>query len=405
MSVGDRIRLLPLKAGAVVGAGVGCCVLVLALLVTVAYPPQGILQLFSEMGIPILTRQPFSETEVAILTLFELQFVGIHSESGSVVLTTVLFEHFEEFRPPNSVLGLLYVVPILLLYRGGKLLGQRYANSGNSLLQWGLTGATVAVGYFAVMGVTTLLVPADPLSVDTNSALVRTGIVYPVAFGAVGGLVAAGYQRGELRVGQLYALAVGLLSAVLVFLSTYVTIEEIPEGAEELLGRAITTTFALHGAFTLDLGASGLGAVPYLVLGVLFAGAGFLLVDRDAGVDTAGDAFVRGAALAPTHVVVASVFFTVASLFASPYLVVEAIPDAYPVVSAATESDALGVVLSNTRARPIIPPFTGVGEFVEDLFLSTVAYPVVLGGSGGLLALRNETRDTAPEYRQQSQTR
>ena len=87
---------------------------------------------------------------------------------------------------------LAYLVPPVVLVVTGYVLASNANVTGTS--QAAIAGALVAVGYAVLVVLLALVVPHDAgraaLSVDVTSALVFAGVVYPVVFGAIGGVVA-----------------------------------------------------------------------------------------------------------------------------------------------------------------------------------------------------------------------
>lgn len=381
--------------GAIAGAGTALVVGVIGFVFAVAYPDS-------------VTQGSLSTLDVGILTLFDFQFVtpevvtGSGSTGSPTHVAPLIFGHFDQYVPPAATLGLLYVLPALVCYRAGNFVAGFQTDDDPSYLDSALSGAAIVVGYLPVMVVAALLAPTDLVSIDVGTAIWLAGLVYPLLFGAVGGLVAGYYYPGELRVGQAYSAAVLALSLVLTFLTTFLTVEDIPSGADEMIGRLVTTLFVTVGALTLELDVSGTALLPYVVTIGLFLGFGALRVRRSPDVRSAVEGVAKGATLAPTYAVYAAFLFSVAVALGDAYMFSE-YPGTYAVVGAAVQSDALGGMFAVSQFGGVSFTLAEIGTFVEKVLVSGVVYGVVVAGGGGALAWWYDNRDAGGPARQQPQ--
>jgi len=119
--------------------------------------------------------------------LFNAQFVDLTYE-GTLSASTFSVVDLAS----GSGLGLAYVVPPLCLAAAGYLVASAPGVRGTS--QSAVAGALVAIGQLALVVVGAFLFAAESdgasLGVSLPNAVILAGIVYPVAFGAVGGVVA-----------------------------------------------------------------------------------------------------------------------------------------------------------------------------------------------------------------------
>lgn len=97
--------------------------------------------------------------------------------------------------------GYLYLLPPLALTLSGALVARYGRNGRRRLLDAGIAGATVAVGYvcWCVVGLLAFVVAVEGerIGVDPVPAVLLAGLAYPLAFGALGGVL------GELVAGRL----------------------------------------------------------------------------------------------------------------------------------------------------------------------------------------------------------
>jgi hypothetical protein len=88
----------------------------------------------------------------------------------------------------------LFAVPILILALGGAIMAIR---SGVATPQDGFrTGLKIAVGYIAVVMLALFVATEGGIAPSPLRAVVIAGLVYPVVFGALGGLI-VGFFRDE----------------------------------------------------------------------------------------------------------------------------------------------------------------------------------------------------------------
>ncbi|QPV64388.1 hypothetical protein I7X12_07180 [Halosimplex litoreum] len=125
-------------------------------------------------------------------TLATWQFHRVHGGSMAVRYRRAVTDGVDAVRV-FDLAGIVPVVPAVLLLAGAALVYSTGEADGTTAA---LRGGAVAVGYLPLAAATALLSawtpPAAPdlvLAVSLLDAVQRTGLVYPVTFGAVGGLV------------------------------------------------------------------------------------------------------------------------------------------------------------------------------------------------------------------------
>jgi hypothetical protein len=136
-----------------------------------------------------------------------IEFFGGESATHELVGWVFYNAHFVDISytgigllsPPGSFIGgdgftpLLHVIPPALLFIAGLALG-RYAGV-TELDQGAITGALVVPGYLlaSLIGVFVFTVDIGDASgaPEFASAVLIAGVVYPVVFGALGGVIAA----------------------------------------------------------------------------------------------------------------------------------------------------------------------------------------------------------------------
>lgn len=89
--------------------------------------------------------------------------------------------------------GYLYAVPVLLLFLAGAAVALLVGTTGP--LDGLLVGASVTAGYLVVVVLGLFVATQGGVAPNPLRALVFAGIVYPVAFGAVGGATAGLFGR------------------------------------------------------------------------------------------------------------------------------------------------------------------------------------------------------------------
>lgn len=150
---------LPINAG----AGVGAAAWVVGVVVTFIVGQLGISQVLSLI-------------------------IGFAPLQGSLAAYSGLHTWFISGLGGGGLFAVLMLIPILLLVGAGfYLASQNRSDNGFA------TGASIAVGYLAmtVLGVVLLMVMGSEMGiVDLIINVAVAGIVFPVLFGGIGGLVA-----------------------------------------------------------------------------------------------------------------------------------------------------------------------------------------------------------------------
>ncbi|GAB7018666.1 hypothetical protein [Halostagnicola bangensis] len=183
MSVQDEVDGLPLKQGAIVGAGT----------FVVGYIATFVL---ATIDSEIELGEEESTFEMIGLLFYNAQFVDMElSGLNGTETFNILSE--ESTQIPELVFNL---VPIVLLVAGGyvlatRVLETRQANEGGAKL-----GASIVVGYLPLAFLGTILFEETAegglfggsvtLAPETLPAIVLAGILLPLAFGAIGGYLA-----------------------------------------------------------------------------------------------------------------------------------------------------------------------------------------------------------------------
>lgn len=186
--------LAPLLAGTIAGAGawiVGYLLTVLAARSTVRADPRTEI-LESATGETVTL-------ELLAWTYFNAHFVPTE------VPQTGLFSMLP--REQNVVLdgslaeALLLAVPPLVLVVAGVAVAVRFRGRLEGAAEYAVAGATIAVGYLLVtiVGVllSTVVVDGGLFRPSPLEAIVIAGLLYPLVFGALGGLVAGGLPHSD----------------------------------------------------------------------------------------------------------------------------------------------------------------------------------------------------------------
>ncbi|MEF8853871.1 MAG: hypothetical protein V5A44_06325 [Haloarculaceae archaeon] len=344
-----QVRGLPLLTAPLAGVVTAAAVTVLSVIVGVLVPDTG-----------------FDPVTVGGLVVMDLHF------ATSRHVTTGILTQFDTARPPDSVLGILYLLPPLFLYTASKFVAAYNTDESTLTPMAGVGGALVAVGYFPATLVALFLAPGGPLSpVSLLPAVVLAGIAYPVFFGFVGGLAGGALSGSERRVGTLYGVVAFFIVAVGAFALTIPSVQVPDVGILPQIHASLFTVLAVNG-FSLggaDVGVLVLLAYPFVAL-VVFA-AGFLRA-WNAG-DVAGPlrGLAKGLSPAVTYFTLLGLLGTVLPLLADPWVVGE-----------------LGLSASEAALvqRPIRTEFSEVGRYVTVVFVGTFVYAVFLGGIGGTVA-------------------
>jgi hypothetical protein len=311
-------------------------------------------------------------------------FFDLHFGTSRRV-TPLVFGNFEEFRPPDASLGILYLLPMVFLFTAAKAVVAFNTDETAPLPESVLAGMTLLLGYAPVTLIAYIVAPRGQFAPTTLvGALVVTMLVYPLAFGAVGGLLAGGLSGSERRVGTVYAFGALFLVFVGTFLSTFLFVDAGPDGVD-VLWRLLVTLFAVAGTTVFSLGGGSVANVlPFVVVAGAFGVAGFVRSWRgDPASPLRG--FAKGASMAVTYAVVAGFFLSVLPVFADAYLQEQV---EMPLFATSFVDGIVGLSLNT------------VTQYVIAVYLSTVVYVVLVAGVAGTVAaaIRGDERDeTAPE--------
>jgi len=310
-------------------------------------------------------------TGVDPVTMGGLVVMDLHFATSSHVTSDILTQ-FDTARPPNSVLGVLYLLPPLFLYTAAKFVAAYNTDESTLTPMAGVGGALVAVGYFPATVVALFLAPGGPFSpVSLLPAILLAGIAYPVFFGFVGGLAGGAFSGSERRVGTLY----GIIAAFIVAIGAFaLTIPSIQAGDVGLLPQILASLYTVVAANGFSLGGPDTGflvllAYP-LVAFVVFA-TGFLRAWNAEDVAGPLRGLAKGLSPAVTYFTLLGLLGAVLPLFADPWIV-----------------DQLGFSVAEAALvrNPIETEFYGVGRYVTTVFVGTLVYAVFLGGIGGTIA-------------------
>ena len=305
------------------------------------------------------------------LTMGGLVAMDLHFATASHVTTGILTQ-FDTARPPNSVLGVLYLLPPLFLYTASKFVAAYNTDESTLTPMAGVGGALVAVGYFPATVVALFLAPDGPFSpVSLLPAILLAGIAYPVFFGFVGGLAGGAFSGSERRVGTLYGIVAAFIVAIGAFA---LTIPSIQAGDVGLLPQILASLYTVVAANGFSLGGPDTGflvllAYPLVAL-VVFA-TGFLRAWNAEDVAGPLRGLAKGLSPAVTYFTLLGLLGAVLPLFADPWIV-----------------DQLGFSVAEAALvrNPIETEFYGVGRYVTTVFVGTLVYAVFLGGIGGTIA-------------------
>ena len=336
---------LPLLPGALAGVLAGVAVILIGVGVGLANPPDS----------------GYSTMDVATLSVVDLHF-GL----GGHIVPQFVLARFQQFAPPATLFGLLYLLPPLFLYTAGKAVST-WVPETEDAARGLLNGTTVVLGYLPVVLVTLLLVPGDVVQIRIATPLLLAGIVYPLLFGALGGLAQYHYPADARRVGVGYGVVLLVAVALLLFLWSFVV-----AGSLTIADRLVLTTVLLGAAQA----ASGLGtlagAAPLLVLAGLAAlVTGFVRTLRADPDQSLFEGITRPLTAAWTYGLGLAVVVTAIPVFADAYAAAEL---------------RLGTLVANTAGTFAADHLATNGDFAALVVLGTVLYPVALGGIGGLAA-------------------
>lgn len=305
------------------------------------------------------------------VTMGGLVAMDLHFATSSHVTTGILTQ-FDTARPPDSVLGLLYLLPPLFLYTAAKFVAAYNTDESTLTPVAGLGGSLVAVGYFPAMLVALFLAPGGPFSpVSLLPAVLLAGIAYPVFFGFVGGLAGGGFSGSERRISTLYAVVAFFVVAIGAFALTFPSIQVGDVGLLPQIHASLYTVVAANG-FSVggaDTGLLVLLAYP-LVAFVVFA-AGFLRAWNADDVAGPVRGIAKGLGLAVTYFTLLGLLATVLPLLADPWVV-----------------DELGFSFAEAALvqNPVETEFYEIGRYVTVVFVGTLVYAVFLAGVGGTIA-------------------
>jgi hypothetical protein len=283
-----------------------------------------------------------------------------------------LLTQFETARPPNATLGILYLLPPLFLYTAAKFVTAYNVEERTLTPVAGVGGALVAVGYFPAMLVAFVLAPGGPLSpVKLLPAILLAGLVYPVLFGGIGGLVAGTLSGSERRIGTLYGVVSFFLIAVGSVVLTITAIQLPDVGPLAQIHASLFTVVAANG---LRLGNPDIGALvllAYPMVALVVFGAGALRAWNAEDVTGPLRGVAKGLSPVPTYFTLLGLLATVLPLLADPWIARE--------LGLSPNGEALVRFLVQAKLLTI-------GQYVSAVFVGTLAYAVFLGGFGGLMA-------------------
>ncbi|PSP49568.1 hypothetical protein BRC60_06245, partial [Halobacteriales archaeon QH_1_68_42] len=225
----EQVKGLPFLTAPLAGVVTAAVVAVLSVVVGVLVPNTGV--------------DPVTRGGLVVMDL--------HFATSSHVTTGILTQ-FDTARPPNSVLGVLYLLPPLFLYTAAKFVAAYNTDESTLTPMAGVGGALVAVGYFPAMLVALFLAPGGPFSpVSLLPAILLAGIAYPVFFGFVGGLAGGAFSGSERRIGTLYGIVTFFIVAIGAFA---LTIPSIQAGDVGLLPQIHASLFTVVAANGFSLG-------------------------------------------------------------------------------------------------------------------------------------------------------
>jgi hypothetical protein len=341
-----RVRELPLLTAPLAGVVTAVVVTVLSVVVGVLVP----------------------NTAFGPVTMGGLVVMDLHFATARHVTTGILTQ-FDTARPPNSVLGVLYLLPPLFLYTASKFVAAYNTDESTLTPMAGVGGSLVAVGYFPAMVVAFVLAPGGPVSV--LPAILLAGIVYPVSFGFVGGLAGGAFSGSERRVSTLYGVDAFLIVAVGAFA---LTVPSIQAGDVGILPQIHASLFSVVAVNGFSLGGASVGVLvllTYPLVALVGFATGFLRSWNAGDVTGPLRGLAKGLSPAVTYVTLLGLLGTVLPLLADPWV-----------------ADELGFSLAETTLvqDSIASEFSGIGRYVTVVFLGTLVYAVVLGGLGGTIA-------------------
>jgi hypothetical protein len=317
-----------------------------------------------------------STLELGALVVLDLQF----GATGHV--TPALFDIFDIVSPRPAAVGFLYLLPPLFLYTAAKLVVALNSDEESTLPEAVVGGPTVLTGYLPVMVVVFVLASREGLVAPSLLGLFVAGVVYPVLFGVVGGLMGGGLTGSERRVGTVYALGAVFVIALGCFIATFIATISAP-GSPGILTRVLLGTFSWVAANVFVFGGGPVlapaGILALFITGLILVAAAFVRAWR-ADTESALRAIPKGFTMAPTYLVVLGLYASIVPWLADSYV-----------------SDQLGLeFLAASHADLIVRArLSGILAYVVVVFVATVLFTVVLTGatSGVATLLRAEVRD------------
>ncbi|MEF8855154.1 MAG: hypothetical protein V5A24_06660, partial [Haloarculaceae archaeon] len=328
------------------------------------------------VGVGVALAAPPGRFFGTTMDLATISIIDFHFGFGAHFVPRFVFARFEEFAPQSTLLGLLYLLPPLFLYTGGKAVSS-WAPDAESAAEALLNGTTVVLGYLPVVFVVLLLVPGGAVQGRIATPLLMAGLVYPVLFGSLGGIAEHHYPADARRVGVGYGVALILLVAFLMFLWTFVV-----AGSLTIADRLVLTTLLLGAVQTQ----SGVGtvtgpAVLAVLAGIAALAIGFVRTWRAHDRVTILEGTTRPLSAAWTYALGVALIVTAIPVVADSY---------------AARELHLGGLVSDAATEFAGANLVTIGDFVVLVVVGSVVFPVVLGGIGGLIAAviqhRQDTR-------------
>ena len=369
----DRVPIVP---GALVGGVTAIAVFLLGWLVAVAFPAVG---------------------DTSTLGLGALVTMDLHFAAPGHA-AKFLFSDLQTADPPEATLGILYVLVPYLLYQVSKLVVD-FGIEGRdiSLPEGALSGMTIVLGYLPVMFVVALMVPSESglapvwraidvfegFSLATGIAL--AGLVYPLLFGAIGGVSGAYFSPGQRRVGLLYGIATFFTGLLATLLSSYLFIDtsEIELGIVDRLLASIGAFVQIHTLSFINFGPYINIFVPLILVLVMIGAMGFLRVWRSEDIASPVDAFTRAMTPTITYAVLLGLLGSLSMLVADPWMQEE-------LGLGAGSSVGFGFVYSSvaTMFPELLStgPFMTISTYVSVVGQTFLLLPILLGGTCGILA-------------------
>ncbi len=329
--------------------------------------------------------------DVSTIRLGALATIDLHFATPDHV-TPFIFSDFETANPPEASLGILYLIAPFLLYQVSKLVVD-FGISGRDipLVDGALTGMTVILGYLPIMLVVALLAPSSQIGVDFSliNGIVFAGLVYPLVFGAIGGLSAAYYSPNQRRVGLLYGIVAFVTGLVLVFLSSFLFLDT-SDVELSVVNRLITSIGAFVQVHTLsfvNVADMANVTIPLVVVMLVIAGMGFLRAWRSPDIQSPGDAFTRSLTPVITYFMLVSFLASVTLLVADPWVQKE------------LDLGSIGFSSFPTMFPEMLAmgPLRSIGTYVTATSTTFLVLPIMLCGTFGIIALLVENYEQSKD--------